>query len=158
MEEETSAEYVVGDSEDEIIYKATMILKSRMISSGNFLESPAAVKRYLMFKIGTLEHEVFACVWLNTKHEVMEYNEIFRGTIDGASVYPREVAKEALRVNAAAVILVHNHPSGNQEPSQADKLLTQKLKDALGLFDIRTLDHLIVGKDKFYSFAENGLI
>ena len=97
-------------------------------------------------------------LFLDTRHRLIEYREMFHGTIDSASVYPREVVKEALRLNAAAVILSHNHPSGNPEPSQADKLLTQRLKDALGLVEVRTLDHVIVAGQAATSFAERGLI
>ena len=124
MKEETNATYIIEGKintyyEDKVLAEATEILRLRMLGSGSFLESPAAVKNYLSFKLGSLEHEIFGCVWLNTKHEVLKFQEVFRGTIDGATVYPREVAKEALAVNAAAVILVHNHPSGNEQPSQA---------------------------------------
>ncbi|HGP3147634.1 TPA: JAB domain-containing protein, partial [Pseudomonas aeruginosa] len=102
--------------------------------------------------------EVFAALFLDSQHRLLEYVELFRGTIDAAAVYPREVVKEALRVNAAAVIFSHNHPSGNPEPSQADKVLTQRLKEALALVDVRTLDHIIVGGEATASFAEQGLL
>jgi len=105
-----------------------------------------------------LEHEVFVCIFLNNQHIVIKHEEMFRGTIDGASIYPREVAKRCLQLNAAAVLFAHNHPSGRTEPSQADRHITDKLKTALNLFDIRTLDHFIIGKDKPYSFAEHGLL
>ena len=95
---------------------------------------------------------------LDTRHRLIEYREMFHGTIDSASVYPREVVKEALRLNAAAVILSHNHPSGSSEPSQADKVLTQRLKEALAMVEVRTLDHIIVAGAETVSFAEHGLI
>ena len=104
------------------------------------------------------EHEVFAVLFLDTQHRLIEYAEMFRGTIDSASVYPRELVKEALRLNAAAVIVSHNHPSGNPEPSRADEVLTQRLKEALALVDVRTLDHIIVAGGSTISFAERGLI
>jgi DNA repair protein RadC len=101
---------------------------------------------------------VFACLFLDNQHHILEFEELFRGTIDSASVYPREVIKKALAHNAAAVIFAHNHPSGISEPSQADKLITDKLKQALALIDIRVLDHFIIGDGMPYSFAENGLL
>jgi DNA repair protein RadC len=105
-----------------------------------------------------LENEVFACLFLDSQHHVIIHEVLFRGTIDAACVYPREVAKRALQVNAAAVIFAHNHPSGILTPSQADRSITDKLKQALNLFDIRALDHFIVSKMGAYSFAEHGLI
>lgn len=120
--------------------------------------SPALVKEYLRNKLGGYEHEVFAVLFLDTRHRLIEYREIFHGTIDSASVYLREVVKEALRLNAAAVIFSHNHPSGNPEPSSADKVLTQRLKEALGLVEVRTLDHVIVTDAGTVSFAECGII
>lgn len=120
--------------------------------------SPAAVKEYLRAKLAGFEHEVFAVLFMDTQHRLIEYAEMFRGTIDGASVYPRELVKEALRLNAAAVIISHNHPSGNPEPSGADRALTQRLKEALGLVDVRVLDHVIVAGTDTTSFAECGLI
>lgn len=116
------------------------------------------MKQYLSAKLAGLEHEVFAVLFLDTQHRLIAYSEMFRGTIDSASVYPREVLKEVLKLNAAAVILAHNHPSGNPEPSQADKALTQRLKDALAMVDVRTLDHVIVAGGDTASFAELGLI
>ena len=109
-------------------------------------------------KLAGFEHEVFAVLFLDTQHRLIEYSELFRGTIDSASVYPRELVKETLRLNAAAVIVSHNHPSGNPEPSGADKVLTQRLREALALVDVRTLDHIIVAGGTTTSFAERGLI
>jgi DNA repair protein RadC len=111
----------------------------------------------LALHLGPLEHEVFACLFLDNRHRVIEYQELFRGTIDGASVHPREVVREAMRTNAAAVIFAHNHPSGVAEPSQSDLRITQRLKDALALVDVRVLDHFIVGSG-IVSFAERGLL
>jgi DNA repair protein RadC len=102
--------------------------------------------------------EVFCCLFLDNRHRLIAFDELFRGTIDGASVHPREVVRQALQRNAAAVILAHNHPSGVAEPSQADELITHRLKDALALVDIRVLDHLIVGDSRCTSFAERGLL
>jgi DNA repair protein RadC len=105
-----------------------------------------------------MEYEVFAVVLLNIRHVPIRYVELFRGTIDGASVHPREVVKEVLGANAAAVIFAHNHPSGCSEPSMADQRITQRLKDALALVDVRVLDHLIIGAGEAVSFAERGLL
>jgi len=101
---------------------------------------------------------VFGCLWLNNRHNVIRVNPLFRGTIDAAAVYPREVVKEALQVNAASVIFYHNHPSGDPEPSSADRALTDRLKTALATVDIRVLDHIVIGGNKTVSFAERGLI
>jgi DNA repair protein RadC len=103
-------------------------------------------------------HEVFACIYLDNQHRVLAFDELFRGTIDGASVYPREVVKAALKRNAAALILAHNHPSGVAEPSAADRQLTRRLKDALALVDIRVLDHVVVGDGETVSLAERGWV
>jgi DNA repair protein RadC len=105
-----------------------------------------------------MEREVFGCLFLDNRHRLIALEEMFLGTIDGASVHPREVVKRALKLNAAAVILAHNHPSGVAEPSQADELITARIRDALALVDIRVLDHLVVGGTTVTSFAERGLI
>ncbi|WP_415755561.1 RadC family protein [Pseudomonas leptonychotis] len=125
---------------------------------GEAFTSPELVKEYLITKLAGFEHEVFAALFLDAKHQLIQYVEMFRGSIDSASVYPREVVKEALHRNAAAVIFAHNHPSGNPEPSQADKTLTQRLKEALTLVEVRSLDHIVVGGRQTVSFAERGLI
>ena len=123
----------------------------------NALTSPTLAKDAIQIYLADLEHEVFACLFLDNQHRVIKFEELFRGTIDGASVYPREVVKAALACNAAAVMFCHNHPSGVAEPSEADKFITQRLKQAFGLIDIRVLDHFIVGQE-VYSFAEHGLL
>lgn len=120
------------------------------------LESPQAVRDFLKAKLRHELHEVFACLFLDTKHRVLVFEILFYGTIDGASVYPRQVVKRALANNAAALILTHNHPSGIAEPSQADKVLTERLKEALALVDVRVLDHFIVGDGEPLSMVENG--
>lgn len=122
------------------------------------LTNPEATRRYLQLKLARNPHEVFACVFLDNRHRVIVFEEMFRGTIDGASVYPREVVKAALRHNAAALLFAHNHPSGVAEPSAADRDITKRLTDALALVDIRVLDHLIVAHDQITSFAERGLL
>lgn len=120
------------------------------------LESPQAVRDYLKAKLRHEPHEIFACLFLDTKHRVLAFEPLFYGTIDGASVYPRQVVKRALAHNAAALILTHNHPSGVAEPSQADKQLTERLKEALALIDVRILDHFIVGDGEPLSMVEHG--
>lgn len=129
-----------------------------ILKRGNALTSPEATRAYLSAQLRSYSYEVFACVFLDNQHRIIELEELFRGTIDSASVYPREVAKRALFHNAAAVIFAHNHPSGINEPSQSDKNITDKLRQALGLFDIRVLDHFIIGDGYPYSFAEHGLL
>lgn len=128
------------------------------LGEGIAMNSSQSVKHYLTAKLRHQRQEVFVALFLNTQHRLLAYRELARGTIDSAAVYPREVAREALRHNAAAVIFAHNHPSGISEPSVADHQLTKSLKKALGLFDIRTLDHFVVGDSNVYSFAENGAI
>lgn len=128
------------------------------LAVGETIRSPADTEKYLLSKLRHLDHELFCCLYLDNRHRVLQFNEMFRGTIDGTSVYPREVVKEALAINAAAVILAHNHPSGVAEPSQADERITRRLKSALELVDIRLLDHLIVGSGETTSLASRGLI
>jgi DNA repair protein RadC len=131
---------------------------SRRVRRGTALSSPKATRDYLTLKLGTREFETFCCLFLDNRHRVIEFVELFRGTVDGASVHPREVVKEALRRNAAAVIFAHPHPSGIGEPSHADEIITRRLVDALQLVDIRVLDHLIIAGGEVVSFAEHGLI
>ncbi len=122
------------------------------------LTSPQHTRRYLTTRLRHYPHEVFAALFLDNRHRVITYEELFRGTIDGASVHPREVVKQALAHNAAALILAHNHPSGVAEPSAADRSLTRRLSEALSLVSIRVLDHIIIGDGEAYSFAEHGLM
>ena len=150
---------LVCDLDDEVVVKrALTILREQLAEPGEILSDPEAVKRYLVLQLATREHEVFICIFLDNRHRVIAMDEMFRGTIDGASVHPREVVKCALQYNAAAVILAHNHPSGVPEPSRADISLTRRLSDALALVDVRVLDHFIVGGSDLVSFAERGLI
>ena len=122
------------------------------------LTSPAQTARFLQLRLRRREREVFAVIFLDSQHRVIEYEELFFGTIDGTSVHPREVVRAALRHNAAAVIVAHNHPSGVAEPSQADVRITERLRSALGLVDVRLLDHLVIGDSEIASLAERGLI
>ena len=153
---DTHGRYAPATAE-QILEAARHVIDQKMQRGASF-SSPAAVKQYLQAKLAGLECEVFTVLFLDTRHRLIEYAEMFRGTIDGASVYPREVVKQALRLNAAAVIVSHNHPSGNPEPSTADRALTQRLKDALALVDVRILDHIIIAGMSTVSFAERGLI
>jgi DNA repair protein RadC len=140
------------------ILAAARCALARRLRRGAALESPRAAHDYLMLRLGAREHEVFCVVWLDNRHRVIECQELFRGTLDGATVHPREVVKEALAHNAAACLLAHNHPSGVAEPSQADELITQRLKEALAMVDIRVLDHLVVAGSEVVSFAERGVL
>ena len=146
------------DKNQQVIDKALKILEERLKKPGRGFSSPGDTKSYLMLKLAELEHEVFSILYLDTRHRLIEYVELFRGTVNGASVHPREVVKEALKRNAAAVIFAHNHPSGVPEPSEADKHLTNKLSDALRVLDVRVLDHIIVGGMETISFSERGLV
>jgi DNA repair protein RadC len=118
---------------------------SKRIRRGTTLSSPRATRDYLTLRFGMREHEVFCVIHLDKRHRLIECQELFRGTIDGASVHPRETVKEALQRNSAACILVHNHPSGVAEPSRADEIITERVKAALALVDIRVLDHILGG-------------
>jgi DNA repair protein RadC len=128
------------------------------LERGDALSDPGTTCRYLMARLRDYPHEVFACLFLDTRHRVIAFEELFYGTINGASVHPREVVKRCLAHNAAAVILAHNHPSGVAEPSQADIKLTQRLSEALALIDVRVLDHIIIGDGESTALAERGLI
>ena len=147
-----------SQTDEWIIQQAIALLEQRIFKAGPSLESPQAVKDYLRLKLVTEPNEVFAMIFMNSKHEVLAYEPMFKGTIDAATVYPRVVVQRALELNAAAAILAHQHPSGSTEPSSADRVLTGRLKDALALIDVRVLDHIIVGQGTPYSFAESGLL
>lgn len=142
---------------DQILEAARHVIEFKMQRGASFT-SALEVRDFLRTKLAGFEHEVFAVLFLDTRHRLIDYAEMFHGTIDSASVYPREVVKEALRLNAAAVIISHNHPSGSPEPSAADRVLTQRLKEALALVDVRVLDHIIVAGNASVSFSERGLI
>lgn len=140
------------------VLQAAQRLLGQQLQGREVLSSPQVVRDFLRVKLGALEHEVFAVLMLDAQNRLIEYVELFRGTVSQASVYPREVVKESLARNAAALVLVHNHPSGVAEPSRADEHLTQTLKAALALVDVRVLDHLIVAGSEVLSFAERGLL
>jgi len=142
----------------EIINLAIKILDSQLKEKGDAFTSPQLTRNFLRLNLELLEHEVFAVMFLDNQHRLIEFKVMFTGTIDAASVYPREVVKAALLLNAAAVIFAHNHPSGISTPSRADRSLTERLSSALGLLDIRVLDHIIVGRGEMASFAELGYL
>ncbi len=165
-QQQTPAEYSVNSQqfpgttaeENAIIIQALFILERIMKTDAVKIDSPNAVRSYLSIKMAGLEREVFSVVFLDAQHKVIAYEEMFQGTLNQTSVYPREVVKAALKLNAGAVILAHNHPSGDCTPSRSDELLTQTLKSSLQLVDVRVLDHIIVGHGTALSMAEKGLI
>ncbi len=151
----------LGPASFALLHAALEIARRQALETlerGDALSSPAAVKRFLALQLGGADYEIFVALFLDNRHRVISCDELFRGTIDGAAVYPREVLKRCLAANAAAVIFAHNHPSGVAEPSDADISITKKLSDALALIDVRVLDHMIVGRGSQTSLAERGLL
>ena len=160
-EDEAVYQHGIGNArknEDDLINRALFILEDRLRVHGEAMHSPDASKQYLRLKTSSLEHEVFSVLFMDNKHRVIDFQEMFRGTIDGASVWPREILKEALKVNATAVILSHNHPSGDPTPSAADKRITERVRDALELISVRVIDHIVVGAHRAVSMVDEGLI
>ena len=153
---DVAGEYRPADA-DEVLQAAQRVLAGR-VRGTDVLTSPAVVKDFLRARLGNLPHEIFAVVHLDAQHRVLDYVEMFRGTVSQTSVYPREVVRDALLRNSCALVLVHNHPSGAARPSQADEVLTQTLKAAAALVDVRVLDHFIVAGDSVNSMAELGLV
>lgn len=139
----------------DIINQARELLTARLYRNES-LDSPRETESYLALQLGEREHEVFAAIFLDSQNRVIQYRELFHGTISSTVVYPREIARLALRLNAAAVICCHNHPSGHPEPSSADRTITGRIKDAMELIDVRVLDHIVVGGGQTVSFAERG--
>ncbi len=151
----------LGDAKYAALQAALELVRrhyAELMQAGPALANPRATREFLRARLRDRDHEVFCCLFLDNRHRVICFDEVFRGTIDGASVHPRDVVKLALSRNAAAVILAHNHPSGIAEPSQADELITSRLREALALVDIRVLDHVVVGDGACVSFAERGLL
>ncbi len=142
---------------DDVIAGARRKLRQRF-RKGKAIRSPADTEAFLIAELATEPHEVFAVLYLDNRHRVIKFDRAFAGTIDGTSVYPRVIVKRALELNAAAVILSHQHPSGVAEPNQADERITRRLKAALELVDIRVLDHLVIGGDSVVSLASRGLL
>ena len=141
-----------------IIRRALKILESRMTYESDVFTNPDDTKNYLRLKLGNKEREVFAVLYLNNRNQLISYEELFFGTIDGASIHVREIVKLGLALNAAAIICAHNHPSGVCEPSHADETITRRIKKTCNLMDIKLLDHLIVSATDSVSLAERGLI
>jgi DNA repair protein RadC len=141
--------------EERLVKRATAILR-REFERSDVLNSPGAVRAYLAMKLSLLEREVFGAIYLDSQNRVIHHEHLFTGTLTQTAVYPREVVKSALRANAAGVCFFHNHPSGVQEPSHADRMLTAALKTSLAVVDIQVLDHIILAAGTAYSFAENG--
>lgn len=148
--------YALADAE-QVLAAAQQIVDARMVRGTSF-KDPSVALAFFRDKLGHLEREVFAAVMLDTRHRLIEYVELFQGTIDGAEVHPREVVRAALRLNAAAVLVAHNHPSGEVDPSAADRAVTARLKQALALVDVRLLDHVVVGAHSSLSMAARGLV
>ncbi|MFM5460414.1 RadC family protein [Aeromonas veronii] len=144
--------------DDYIINQALAILESRQRHLGHAFTQPKVAADFLRLKMGEYEREVFAVMLLDNQHRLLDYQELFFGTINAGTIHPREVVKTALSRNAAAVILAHNHPSGMVDPSDADKAITTRLKDLLEMVDVRVLDHFVVGQHDIVSFAERGLL
>ena len=147
----------LNNSEAESVMALALRVLAARHAKGQVLENPEQTQAYLRLHLAGRPNEIFVCLFLDTRHRVIALEELFQGTIDGASVHPREVVRHALECGAGAVIFAHNHPSGVSEPSQADQRITQRLNDALALIDVRVLDHLIVGEE-VTSFAERGLL
>lgn len=144
--------------QDWVVRQAIALLEERVFKGGPMLNGPAAVRDYLHLKLVAEPNEVFAVVFLDSQHRVLAFEPLFKGSVNQTSVYPRVVIQRALALNSSAVILAHQHPSGATEPSTADRALTDRLKAALAMVDVRVLDHFIIGKGAPYSFAESGLL
>lgn len=154
--QDSTGSYVAAS--DDVIVAEALALTDRQMRRGPCLNDTRTVKQHLLLRYSRHQHEVFAIIYLDAQLRVIDHEDLFRGTIDNAVVYPREVVKAVLAHNAHSVILVHNHPSGIPEPSVPDQQITNRLKEALALIDVRVLDHLIVGHDFVESFAERGLL
>jgi DNA repair protein RadC len=160
MNEESIAKYNVTDDEDQIINQALQILERRLKSrriSDEQIQSPAAAGNYLKLMLAGEQREHFACLFMDNRHRLLKAEVLFHGSIDVANIHTREVVKRALQLNAAAIIVGHNHPSGVAEPSKADIEITKRLKDALDLVQVRLLDHFILGEDEPMSMSKNNL-
>lgn len=159
---ETSPAYTVttttSKTDDEIIADALFILEKRMRTPGATIKSPQDTKDFLTLRLAEQETEVFCCIYLDIRHRVIAFEEVFQGTIDSTTIYPREIVRRCMQHNAAALIVAHNHPSGMADPSEADRHITTRIRGALELIDVRVLDHFIVGGTDCLSLAEKGLI
>lgn len=144
--------------QERIVRQAIKLLEKDLSKNALKADCSSKVKDFCILKLHGLEHEIFSVLYLNSQHELIEYQELFRGSLAECGVYPREIAKEALKLNAGAVILAHNHPSGNPEPSVSDAKITRRTAEALELLGIRTLDHIVCGATETVSFSERGLL
>ncbi len=148
----------LNDVEKQSVITLAMKVLSIKHRAGRVLSKPDETRDFLRLRLADYRNEVFGCLFLDNRHRIIAVRELFQGTIDGASVYPRVVVQQAMEVNAAAVVFFHNHPSGVAEPSHADEAITRRLKDALALVDVRVLDHFVVSAGESVSFAERGLL
>lgn len=148
----------MDDAERHSVIDLALEVLAELHRPGQALASPGDTRRFLQLQLAARKAEVFGAVFLDTRNRVIDIEELFHGTIDGASVHPRVVVQRALEVNAAGTIVFHNHPSGEPEPSRADRALTRRLRDALSLVDVRMLDHIVIGAEGTVSFAERGLL
>lgn len=148
----------LSDYERNIVDQAKTILMHHLGKPGQCLVTPEAVRRFLELEIAADENECFCALFVDSQHRVITFKRLFQGSISSAHVYPRVIVQEALRCNAAALIIAHNHPSGEPEPSQDDRRLTTKIREALELIEVRLLDHFVIGHGKCVSFAERGLL
>lgn len=144
--------------EQQVIDQALQIIESQLKQPGEFFGSVQSVSQFLTLKLARSEREIFSVMFMDSQIRLISYEELFLGTVDASAVYPREVVKRALELNASAVVFAHNHPSGSVEPSRADREITERLTDILSIVDVRVLDHIIVGGLNTTSFAERGLI
>lgn len=148
----------LNDVEKQSVITLAMKVLSIKHRAGRVLSKPDETRNFLRLRLADYRNEVFGCLFVDNRHRIIAVRELFQGTIDGASVYPRVVVQQAMEVNAAAVVFFHNHPSGVAEPSHADEAITRRLKDALALVDVRVLDHFVVSAGESVSFAERGLL
>ena len=148
----------LSDAEKASIINLALSVLALRHRRGRALTSPRHTHEYLRLKLGDRKEEVFGTLFLDSQHRMLQYAELFQGTVDGAAVYPRVVVQRSLEINAAAVVFFHNHPSGVAEPSAADRAITRRLQDALSLIDVRVLDHVVVSAGDAMSFAERGLL
>ena len=148
----------LNDAEKQSVVMLAMKVLAIKHRAGRTLSNPDETRNFLRMRLADYRNEVFGCLFLDNRHRIIAVRELFQGTIDGASVYPRVVVQQAMEVNAAAMVLFHNHPSGVAEPSNADEAITRRLKEALALVDVRVLDHFVVSGGESVSFAERGLL
>jgi len=148
----------LNDVEKQSVITLAMKVLAIKHRAGRVLSKPDETRDFLRLRLADYRNEVFGCLFLDNRHRIIAVRELFQGTIDGASVYPRVVVQQAMEVNAAAIVFFHNHPSGVAEPSHADESITRRLKDALALVDVRVLDHFVVSAGESVSFAERGLL